>query len=134
MKKTVLFILALCLCFTIFGGTAFTENAQAETAERTEGEQAALEILTQQMTASATSLIQWGEDVKNLYPELQVQQPSFSDHFPEKYDLRDYGLVTPVKVQNPWGTCWSFGTVAASEISILGSLGLTTAEFAEKYG
>ena len=54
MKKTVLFILALCLCFTIFGGTAFTENAQAETAERTEGEQAALEILTRQMTASAT--------------------------------------------------------------------------------
>ena len=59
MKKTVLFILALCLCFTIFGGTAFTENAQAETAERTEGEQAALEILTRQMTASAPSLIQW---------------------------------------------------------------------------
>lgn len=51
-------------------------GAQAETAERTEGEQAALEILTRQMTASATSLIQWGEDVKNLYPELQVQQPS----------------------------------------------------------
>ena len=45
---------------------------QAETAERTEGEQAALEILTRQMTASATFLIQWGEDVKNLYPELQV--------------------------------------------------------------
>ncbi len=42
---------------------------------------------------------------------------------PEKYDLREAGLVTPVKLQNPWGTCWSFSAIAASETSILSELG-----------
>ncbi len=36
-----------------------------------------------------------------------------------KYDLRDNGVVTPVKLQNPWGTCWGFAAIAASETSIL---------------
>ena len=30
MKKTMLFVLSLCLCFTVFGGIAFAETAQAE--------------------------------------------------------------------------------------------------------
>ena len=30
MKKIMLFALALCLCFTVFGGAAFAENAAAE--------------------------------------------------------------------------------------------------------
>ena len=75
MKRFLAMILCVSMAVALVG-------AQAETAERTEGEQAALEILSRQMTTSATSLIQWGEDVKNLYPELEVQQPSFSDHFP----------------------------------------------------
>lgn len=38
---------------------------------------------------------------------------------PEKYDLRDQGLVTDVKFQNPWGTCWAFGPVASLESNTL---------------
>lgn len=38
---------------------------------------------------------------------------------PKGTDLRDRGVVTPVKNQNPWSTCWSFGTTAAVETSIL---------------
>ena len=37
------------------------------------------------------------------------------DEFPLRYDLRDYGVVTPVRYQNPWSTCWSFGGIAAAE-------------------
>ena len=56
--------------------------------------------------------------------------------FPEKYDLRDPNgdgdrsdsVVTPVKMQDPWGTCWGFSIVAASEMSILSELGKTYAE------
>ncbi|NHM14972.1 lectin like domain-containing protein [Xiamenia xianingshaonis] len=49
--------------------------------------------------------------------------PMSQDAFPASYDLRDLDKVTPVKFQNPWGTCWSFGAIAASETSILSELG-----------
>ncbi len=53
-----------------------------------------------------------------------------------KYDLRDPNgdgdrsdsVVTSVKLQNPWGTCWAFSTIAASEASILSEAGKTAAE------
>jgi C1A family cysteine protease len=35
--------------------------------------------------------------------------------FPTSYDLRNYNAVTPIRNQNPWGTCWTFGTIASSE-------------------
>ena len=45
--------------------------------------------------------------------------------WPSSFDLRDKGVVTPVKSQLPWGTCWSFAAVAAAETSILSELGTT---------
>ena len=38
---------------------------------------------------------------------------------PRKYDLRDYGYVTEVKSQSPYGTCWSFSTISALESNLL---------------
>ena len=54
--------------------------------------------------------------------------------FPAKFDLREKGVVTPVKFQNPWGSCWSFGGTAAAETSILSTLGMTTEQYKEKTG
>ena len=57
-----------------------------------------------------------------------------SDYTPSaKFDLRDPNsdgdtsdsVVTPVKLQNPWGSCWGFSIIAAAETSILSDLGKT---------
>ncbi|MBQ1679042.1 MAG: InlB B-repeat-containing protein, partial [Oscillospiraceae bacterium] len=34
---------------------------------------------------------------------------------PSSYDSRSYGYITSVKNQNPYGTCWTFGTMAPIE-------------------
>ena len=45
----------------------------------------------------------------------------------EKLDLRDLGVVTSVKSQSPWQTCWAFSAISAAETSILSKLGTTYA-------
>ena len=44
---------------------------------------------------------------------------------PAKYDLRSKGLVTPVKKQDPFSSCWAFGGIAAAESSLLKAEGTT---------
>ena len=51
-----------------------------------------------------------------------------TQEFPAHFDLRERGVVTPVKLQNPWGTCWGFAAIAASETSILSAMGKTYEE------
>lgn len=49
------------------------------------------------------------------------------DPLPSKVDLRDYNgmnYVTPVKFQNPFGTCWAFSIAAAAETCYLFQNGL----------
>lgn len=56
------------------------------------------------------------------------------DSYPASFDLRSRNVVTPVRCQDPWGTCWGFSSIAASEISILSSLNMTTEEYEEAFG
>ena len=67
-----------------------------------------------------------------------------AEKLPDSIDLRNYNgmnYVTPVKFQNPFGTCWAFSIAGASEISYLYENGLgvpagevnNTVDFAEKY-
>lgn len=70
----------------------------------------------------ATDVPEWavddGDNVE-VFPQAEL---------PTAYDMRDYGLVTPVKLQNPWGSCWAFGGTAAAESSLLSAYGTTYAE------
>jgi len=52
---------------------------------------------------------------------------SYAAGLPTSYDLRDYGLVTSVKNQNPTGTCWAHAAMASGE-SMLIKDGLATTD------
>ena len=49
-----------------------------------------------------------------------VSSPEYDDaQFPQKYDLRDYGIVTPVRSQGDYGTCWAVCATESLETHIL---------------
>lgn len=52
-----------------------------------------------------------------------VLNQTFNSTIPTHYDLRDYGLVTPVKNQEEGGNCWAFSAIATLESCILKASG-----------
>ena len=48
-----------------------------------------------------------------------VPRVTAAETLPAKFDLRDENRITPIRSQNPWGTCWTFAAVAAMESSYL---------------
>ena len=47
----------------------------------------------------------------SLYPRARATMPA-------AYDSRNSGIISPVKNQDPWGTCWAFGAMASGEASL----------------
>ncbi|MBO5560305.1 MAG: S-layer homology domain-containing protein [Firmicutes bacterium] len=84
-------------------------------------------MLYRKITAFAMALIFVASSTNFVFAANTKQK------FPSKFDLRDQNLVSSVKFQNPWGTCWGFGATAASEISILSELRSISPEYAEKF-
>ena len=64
---------------------------------------------------------------------LQVFPSGAQSDFPSRFDLRDENLVSCVKNQWPWGSCWAFGATAAAEIGILSQLREISPDHAEYY-
>ena len=52
-------------------------------------------------------------DFSHLKRNIQTQTKAVS--FPTVYDLRTLNKLTPIKDQNPYGTCWAFASMATIE-------------------
>lgn len=85
-----------------------------------------------------------GDEFQPSTEEAAQQLLAEAEKLPDSIDLRNYNgmnYVTPVKFQNPFGTCWAFGIVGASEISYIYDNGLgvpagevnNAVDFSEKY-
>lgn len=61
------------------------------------------------------------QDTSYFEPD-QTQARSRAGEMPVRFDLREQNKVTPVKFQNPFGTCWGFSIIAAAESSLLSKL------------
>lgn len=66
----------------------------------------------------------------SFYDSSNVSSVRTRAALPAKYDLREENLVTPVKDQSPWGSCWSFGAVAGAESNAL-SQGVSNPDYSE---
>ncbi len=55
--------------------------------------------------------------------------------FPISYDARNWGVVTPVKNQGKWGTCWAHAVVACAESSLLSKklISMEEADLSERH-
>ena len=58
-----------------------------------------------------------------------VREYSTNGKMPSRYDMRNDGIVTPVKLQYPQMCCWAFGAVGAAETAILSAMGKTYDEY-----
>lgn len=141
MKKTgvifLLLLLVLSLTSSVLAQTEFEPNMSMEEwrAQVTQALPGFSDKEVQGLVDLGTELIEGNGargHMADIYTELVWH--SVADTFPAKFDLRERGTVTPVKDQSPWGTCWSFGTIAACETSILNTLHLTAEEYEKKYG
>ena len=105
MKRTKLtaFLLAGVLCLGLLPGTVFAVEPESA---------------PPRIRSSAFSFLKGSDALASLQEDL-----------PSSFDLRhvptdgggEVSYVTPVKVQNPFGTCWGFAAVAAAESSLLSS-------------
>ncbi len=108
-------VIAIAIALSIAFAPSFASAAD------TAGQQAS----SQSLAAGEVSVIpEWAIDDGQDAQEGELGAQAVA---PGAYDLRNDGLVTPVKFQNPWGSCWAFGGMAAAETSILSAYGSTYA-------
>lgn len=58
------------------------------------------------------------------YINANLPEASAFSSMPQKFDLRtdtgiEGGAVTPVKLQDPWGTCWAFSSISSIESALI---------------
>lgn len=129
------FLVAACAaCFAVAETRRAPRNPRFDewVAERERGEATGLRPSPVDRTHLAQACRQWAEEKAGARPRLMLK--ASADEIPVRWDSRERGWVTSVKDQNPWGTCWTFSTMACLETAELkGTNGAVTNDFSENH-
>ena len=109
-KRLAALLLAAVMTLSLFPATGFAADKDAQEPEKDEpfyGYRATPHAGTHALTDAY--LRGEGASVNYFNPGQPVND------LPAKYDSRDYGYITSVKNQNPYGSCWAHAAMASVE-------------------
>lgn len=110
MKKIICFLSSV-LCLPFLGGSVYAAGNL-------------FELNIKKAPVSATYLDYEQNPQKYKITPSPVEQSGnapieISENLPQKYDMREEGLVSPVRDQGDYGSCWTFAATASMETSLI---------------
>ena len=93
------------------------EQAKANEVKENEDEEGESETNNHSMMGYVPSPLDMSHLSKN--PPKNVTKRALASKIPPTYDMRNTGKLTPIRNQDPYGTCWSHATMAACESNYL---------------
>lgn len=126
-KKRITSVLlsTLLISLSVTGNMVYAEEPDTDESEQESDESLSdviSEVGKEVLNANLSYLLPTDEEEVKVIPEEPVDTTKYPKIYPDHFYLNDVdgkNYVSPVKMQNPWGTCWSFAAIAAAETSIM---------------
>ena len=130
--KVLCFLFAVLLLFSAVQPAVFAEDAETQAPLRT----GLLKVVPNENGFGTHLETEDGTRYAVAYPKEGLSGRSKApQNFPERYDSRDLGLVTPVKDQGFSGICWAFSVISCLETNAAkkGLADPTTVDYSESH-
>lgn len=112
-KKLIRSLMGFALVLSLSPAAAFAVQPEDVAAQDMEQQNVA-----DQAGEHGTGAVPDGISAQSVH-DANYDAPLARAAIPARYDSRSQGVITSVKDQDPFGTCWAFGAIAAAEASIL---------------